>query len=332
MMKIAIVVSSTRPTRKGRHVGEWVLENVSRRDAHFELVDLAEIDLPLLSEPKPAVFGPPYEQERTRAWSETVAGYDGFIFVVPEYNHSIPAPLKNALDHLYVEWQDKAAAFVSYGVDNGVRAVEHLRGILSELGIAHVGPSVGLSLSDFSDGVVSANERKAAALDTMLDKLIAWCGALAPLRVHSDENHDRPRFGSADLDGALAATESIIAELQDGINQGNADVYNRHFALDVMWGNPNGGTLSGYENLHAIHGQLLSDNVAGPSRYEIVAARKVAVDVVVAHVRRAAIDASGVALEPAAAGVFSEMALYVLVRRRGQWWLAAGQNTPIASI
>ena len=86
-MKIAIVVSSTRPTRKGRHVGEWVLENVSRRDAHFELVDLAEIDLPLLSEPKPAVFGPPYEQESTRAWSETVAGYDGFIFVVPEYNH-----------------------------------------------------------------------------------------------------------------------------------------------------------------------------------------------------------------------------------------------------
>ncbi|MEP1326989.1 MAG: NAD(P)H-dependent oxidoreductase [Sulfitobacter dubius] len=332
MMKIAIVVSSTRPTRKGRHVGEWVLENASSRDASFALVDLAEINLPLLSEPKPAVFGPPYEQETTRAWSEAVAGYDGFIFVVPEYNHSIPAPLKNALDHLYVEWQDKAAAFVSYGVDNGVRAVEHLRGILSELGIAHVGPSVGLSLSDFADGVVSANERKAAALDTMIDKLIAWCGALAPLRVSFDDNQDRPRFGSGDLDSALAATESIIAELQDGIDQGNADVYNRHFALDVMWGNPNGGTLLGYEELHAIHGQLLSDNVAGPSRYEIVAARKVAADVVAAHVRRTALDASGVALEPAAAGVFSEMALYVLVRRSGQWWLAAGQNTPIAPV
>lgn len=120
MTRIWIVVGSTRPGRRGEGVALWVRDIAARRsDATFELVDIADFGLPLLDEPAPAAMGPPYRHEHTRRWAATIASFDGFVFVTPEYNHSTCAALKNAIDFLYVEWTDKAAAFVSYGVSGG---------------------------------------------------------------------------------------------------------------------------------------------------------------------------------------------------------------------
>ena len=115
MTRIAIVLGSTRPGRLGKAVAEWVLQrSAERTDAQFELLDVADFDLPLLDEPLPPSLGR-HEHGHTRAWAEAVAGFDGFVFVTGEYNHSVPGALKNALDYLYAEWNNKAAAFVSYG-------------------------------------------------------------------------------------------------------------------------------------------------------------------------------------------------------------------------
>ena len=127
MVRIAIMLGSTRPGRRGDQVARWVYEQAvthtaREREIEYELVDLADIDLPLLDEPLPAAIGE-YAHEHTRRWSELVGSFGGFIFVIPEYNHAMPAVVKNAIDYLFTEWNDKAAGFVSYGFTGGVRAV-----------------------------------------------------------------------------------------------------------------------------------------------------------------------------------------------------------------
>jgi NAD(P)H-dependent FMN reductase len=144
MVRIAVVVGSTRPGRRSRQVADWVLSRASKHGgADFEILDLAEYDLPLLDEPVPPSLGD-YKHEHTKAWARTISGFDGFIFVTAEYNHSVPGVLKNALDFLYAEWNNKAAGFVSYGSAGGVRAVENLRLIAGELQIADVRAQVAL--------------------------------------------------------------------------------------------------------------------------------------------------------------------------------------------
>ena len=106
--------------------------NESRTDAHYELVDIKDYDLPLLDEPIPASQGK-YSQPHTKRWAEKVASLDAFVFVTPEYNHSTSGALKNAIDFLYAEWNNKAAGFVSYGSVGGARAVEGLRLIMAEI-------------------------------------------------------------------------------------------------------------------------------------------------------------------------------------------------------
>jgi NAD(P)H-dependent FMN reductase len=185
MITIAVVLASTRPGRRGKAVADWVIKHAAQRDdAHFELVDLAEIDLPDLDEPLPPATGH-YTHDHTRSWAQTVAAYDGFLFVTPEYNHSAPGTLKNALDRVYAEWNNKAAAFVSYGFDGGVRAVETLRPVLSALQIADVSAQVALSLhTDFTDvRDFTPAEHQTTALATTLDQLMAWSTALATLRA-----------------------------------------------------------------------------------------------------------------------------------------------------
>ncbi len=140
---------------------------------------------------------------------------------------------------------------------------------------------------------------------------------------------------SADPDRLRAAHDAVdefVAGLQAGIDSADAETYNADFGDDVAWGSPYGATVVGYDALHSIHRQMFDRGVAatGPSsRYETVHVMAPAPDVAVAQVRRAALNADGEPIPVDDASAFSEMALYVLVRRDGKWWLAAGQNTPI---
>ncbi|WP_028670440.1 NADPH-dependent FMN reductase [Saccharospirillum impatiens] len=184
MDKIAVVTGSTRPGRNNIAVANWVLENAQKRsDAQFELVDIADFNLPVLDEAMPAGFQQ-YANEHTKKWSQTIAQYDGYIFVTPEYNHSISGALKNALDYISAEWNNKAAGFVGYGSAGGVRAVEHLRQIASELQLAHVRNQVQLSLfTDFENfSEFKPADMHQETLTAMLDQLVAWTGAMKTLR------------------------------------------------------------------------------------------------------------------------------------------------------
>lgn len=184
MLKIAIVVGSTRPGRKGEAIARWAYEIARTRiDADFALVDLATFELPLLDEPVPATSGS-YEHPHTKAWSAAIASFDGYLFVTPEYNHGTSGALKNAIDFLYNEWLDKAAGFIGYGYSLGARAIENLRLVMASLQVATVRPQVGLSLfTDFERATVfkpTAVQEK--NLNVVLDHVIAWSGALRALR------------------------------------------------------------------------------------------------------------------------------------------------------
>ncbi len=184
-VRIGIIIGSTRPGRKGDTVAKWVLEHAEQRDdAEYELVDLADFALPHLDEAVPASRGQ-YANDHTRAWARTIDSFDGFVFVTPEYNHSTSGALKNAIDFIYGEWNNKAAGLVSYGVHGGVRAAEHLRLVLGELQIADVRQQVSFSLvTDFVNYTDFApNGGQEAQLATQLDQLVAWSGALQGVRA-----------------------------------------------------------------------------------------------------------------------------------------------------
>lgn len=184
-LKLAIILGSTRPGRNGEAVANWVLTKAKERtDADYELIDLLDYPLPLLDEAVPASRGV-YASEHTKAWAAKIKEYDGYIFVTPEYNHSTSAALKNAIDYLYTEWNNKAAAFVSYGSLGGTRAIEHLRAISSELQLAHVRQQLSFSLftdfENFSQFKPSAVHDSTAPV--LFDQLESWAGALKTVRV-----------------------------------------------------------------------------------------------------------------------------------------------------
>jgi NAD(P)H-dependent FMN reductase len=184
MTKIAIILGSTRPGRNGEAVAKWVLDIAKQRsDAEYELVDLLDYNLPHLDEAVPPSMGQ-YSQPHTKKWAEKIGSFDGFVFVTPEYNHSTSGALKNAIDFLSAEWNNKAAGFVSYGAVGGARAVEHLRLVMGELQVADVRNQVALSLftdfANFSEFTPAAHQ--ADQVNVMLDQVVAWSTALAPLR------------------------------------------------------------------------------------------------------------------------------------------------------
>ena len=184
-VRIGIIIGSTRPGRVGDQVAKWVLEHAAARtDAEFELVDLLDYNLPHYDEPIPASLGQ-YSHPHTQEWARKIASFDGFIIVTPEYNHSTSGALKNAIDFLFAEWNNKAAGFVGYGSVGGARAVEHLRLIAGELQIADVRASVHLSLAqDFENySIFLPKEQHEQALTTVIDQVVTWSKALAPVRA-----------------------------------------------------------------------------------------------------------------------------------------------------
>lgn len=189
MLKVGIIVGSTRPNRKAEDVARWVFDIAARRgDATFEIVDIGDFNLPLLNEPLPPSMGQ-YGQPHTIEWAAKIAAFDAFVFVTPEYNHSTSGALKNAIDYLFREWNDKAAGFVGYGSTGGTRAVEHLRGIMGEIKIADVRAQVALSLfTDFeSFTVFKPQASQESAVEAMLNDLIPWGRALQAMRLEASE-------------------------------------------------------------------------------------------------------------------------------------------------
>ena len=184
MLKVAIILGSSRPGRKGEQVARWVYEIARKRsDAEFELVDIKDFNLPHLDEPMPPSLGQ-YAQPHTIAWAAKIDSFDAFVFVTPEYNHSTSGALKNAIDFLHREWNNKVAGFVSYGAAGGVRAVEHLRLVMAELSVATVRAQAALSLfTDFENfSVFNPGASQERAVNAMLDQVIGWGGALKLFR------------------------------------------------------------------------------------------------------------------------------------------------------
>ncbi len=184
MIKLAIIVGSTRPGRNSLAVAKWVYEIAQKRsDAVFELVDIKDYNLPLLDEAVPPSLGQ-YSHLHTQLWSAKIASFDAYVFVTPEYNHGTSGSLKNAIDYLYQEWNNKAAGFVSFGSAGGTRAVEQLRLIMGELQVADVRAQASLSLfTDFENfSVFKPAPIHERSVNAMLDQVISWGGALKSLR------------------------------------------------------------------------------------------------------------------------------------------------------
>ncbi|WP_428910637.1 NADPH-dependent FMN reductase [Niallia sp. Krafla_26] len=176
-LNIGIILGSTREGRVSPQVGQWVKEVADKRgDANYTIIDIADYNLPLLGEAGDA--------SGAAKWSEAIGAQDGFVFIVQEYNHSITGALKNALDYLRDEWNNKAAGIVSYGSVGGARAAEHLRGILGELLVADVRVHPALSLfTDFENGTdFKPKEVQEDSVNQMLDQVIPWSKALKTIR------------------------------------------------------------------------------------------------------------------------------------------------------
>jgi len=146
--RLAVVIGSTRTKRICPGIARWAARVAQAKSPlRYELLDLAEVNLPFLDEPRKPALGH-YEHEHTRSWSRLVASYDGFVFVFPQYNWGYPAPLKNALDFLYAEWRDKPAGLVTYGTRGGARAAEQMRTVLQGLHMRALQQAVELSIAD----------------------------------------------------------------------------------------------------------------------------------------------------------------------------------------
>jgi len=184
-LRVGIVLGTTRPGRRGEQVAKWVHGIANQRtDATFELVDLADYALPLLDEPVPP-SAHKYSRPHTTRWAEKIGSLDAFVIVTPEYNHSTSASLKNAIDFLYAEWNNKVVGFVSYGSAGGIRAVEHLRQIFAEVEVATVKAQAWFSLAnDFENWTTfKPSSGKDQAVTKMLDQLVKWGRALRSVRA-----------------------------------------------------------------------------------------------------------------------------------------------------
>lgn len=172
--KIGVILGSVREGRAGEQIARWVLQQAQARGTlDYTLLDLAEFDVPhLAAATPPGAAQKQYGDEAVTRWSQAVDECDGFIFVTPEYNHSVPGTMKNAFDSLGPEWMRKPVAFVGYGFDSAIRAVEHWRVIVANFSMFDVRNQVSLSLiDDMEDNAFHPREQKALDLDRMLGDL-----------------------------------------------------------------------------------------------------------------------------------------------------------------
>ncbi len=186
---LQIIIASTRPGRVGPSVAAWIYERaVAHGGFDVELIDLAEINLPMFDEPKHPRFGE-YVHQHTRDWSALIARGDAYILVMPEYNYGFNAALKNALDYLNREWAGKVVGFASYGgVAAGTRAVQMLKPVLGALRLVAVNDAVHIPfVAQFLDAErkLQPNDIMEKSATVMLDELLAWSTALEPIRARA---------------------------------------------------------------------------------------------------------------------------------------------------
>jgi NAD(P)H-dependent FMN reductase len=183
---LTVIIASTRPGRAGLPIAEWFTDRAKRQgDFEVRVADLAQINLPFMDEPNHPRLRQ-YTHQHTKDWSARIDESDAFVIVTPEYNYGYPAALKNAIDYLHQEWQDKPVGFVSYGgVAAGTRAVQQLKQVVTTLKLVPVVESVNIPFhAQFidEDGAVRPNEIMEHAADAMLDELARTQGALGTLR------------------------------------------------------------------------------------------------------------------------------------------------------
>jgi NAD(P)H-dependent FMN reductase len=188
--RLAMIIGSTRPTRFADRPATWLASVAAERDdLTLDTLDLRDFDLPYFAEIGSNLHVPT-QDPAARSWQDAIRPFDGFIFVTPEYNHSIPAVLKNALDHAYREWVRKPFSALSYGGNGGVRAVEHLRAIGIELQMAPVRNAVAIGGGEFQKvhpfggnaDMSEIDEILRPSANAMFDDLVWWSHALSPAR------------------------------------------------------------------------------------------------------------------------------------------------------
>lgn len=189
--KLKVIIGSTRPTRKGPIVADWFLKMAKQHpDFEVEVLDLKEISLPLMDEPNHPRLRQ-YTKEHTIKWSKTIDEADAFVFITPEYNYGPPATLKNAMDYLFEEWQEKPVGFVSYGgVSGGTRAVQELKLTITTLGMMPLPQAVTIPFfTQFinENDVFEANEPLEKSANVMLNKLQNWTKALKGMRENAED-------------------------------------------------------------------------------------------------------------------------------------------------
>jgi NAD(P)H-dependent FMN reductase len=186
MYNLKIISSTVRPGRKGPMIAAWIAEKASQTgEFEVEILDLGEINLPMMNEANHPIMKK-YEHEHTRNWSAKIEAADAFIFVTAEYNHNYPAPLRNAIEYLFSEWNYKAAGIVSYGgISAGTRAANNLKGDLASMSMIPLVHGVNFSMFPqfiTEEGEFVPNENSHKSAETMLIELIRWTKGLKAVK------------------------------------------------------------------------------------------------------------------------------------------------------
>ncbi len=189
MLKVGLIVGSTRPNRFADTPVQWLVEGASARpDLQLTVLDLRDYRLPFFNEPaSPAYTGGVYAQPEAEAWRRRIGEFDAFVATVAEYNHGPTAVLKNAFDSAHLEWQRKPIAFVGYGGVGAARAIETLRGVVIELQMAPIRHEVNIAMEPYI-GIVQGGrslndyDYLAQSRELMFDHLVWWGGALKSAR------------------------------------------------------------------------------------------------------------------------------------------------------